>query len=448
MNKNILFIAYFYPPVTGTGIAGSQRILRFLRYLKTEESHILTINSEKYPEHIQVNKKIHHHLKNVKVHRSGVFDIFKILLKARFLLNKVLGINKNIGKCHSENTRNDMNLGKNDYHSYKDMITDLITYPDFGYPWLVPGIFRGIKIIRKYKIDIIFTTGMPWTSLIIGYFLKLLTDKKLIVDFRDPWVGNPYIDKGKLKGYLDSKSESLIVHKADLVIANTEALKKEMEKRYSDIKSKIMVLPNGYDINDFKDIPEIKLPKDRLVISHAGYLYSQRDPMSLLMAIESMTKDNPKHASIIQFNQIGIIKLNYDLEEYCQQKGLKENVKTYKQMDHKTCLGYMAASDVLLLIQPGTKTQIPSKLYEYIYLEKPILAITEKNSALGQLLVKYGFGDVFDPNEYKQIASFLYKMADQKVKKGTTKAEYPQKRFFDARYISSEFENRLQDLKM
>ena len=58
----------------------------------------------------------------------------------------------------------------------------------------------------------------------------------------------------------------------------------------------------------------------------------------------------------------------------------------------------MFAADFLLLIQPDTDLQIPAKLFEYIYVQKPILAIAEENSATHHLIQKSGMG-VFVPSK-------------------------------------------------
>ena len=102
---------------------------------------------------------------------------------------------------------------ENYYRLIKDYISCCLTYPDFAAPWIIPATIRGIQLVRKHEVDIIFSTGMPWSSLIIGYFIKLFTKKKLIVDFRDPWVNNPFFEKVPLTDFLDSKFESLVVKK-------------------------------------------------------------------------------------------------------------------------------------------------------------------------------------------------------------------------------------------
>ena len=122
----------------------------------------------------------------------------------------------------------------------------------------------------------------------------------------------------------------------------------------------------------------------------------------------------PKLFSVLQFYQIGNIDLSYDFKKCCIEKNIMANITLTGQLDHKNCLGYLKSSDVLLIIQPSTKTQIPSKLYEYIYLDKPILSITEKHSSLSKLLHDYKFGQTFEPNEHSKIANYLFDLVKNK----------------------------------
>ena len=91
-----------------------------------------------------------------------------------------------------------------------------------------------------------------------------------IVDFRDPWVNNPFIEKGKFERSLDKKFEYLVVKHADIVIANTELLGERMKERYKSMAPKIITLPNGYDARDFKDMSSVQLAGE------SGHLHPDR----------------------------------------------------------------------------------------------------------------------------------------------------------------------------
>lgn len=447
--KSLLLIAYFYPPVGSTGIPGVQRAKRFLRYLGIPELHVLTMAPQCYPSYLGTESDDPQPINGEKVHRTGVIDILDAATRVRNAWRGMRGGLKAPTDCMAPTTlRQTQGSSGNRWSSLKDMATDMITYPDFANPWLAPALIRGARIIRENKIEAVLATGMPWTSLIIGYWLKILTGAKLVVDFRDPWVGNPFHNKNRLIRYLDRRCESCVINEANLVIANTESLRKEMALRYPNAAQKLFVLSNGYDDQDFSQIQPAARPAGGFVITHAGLLYSKRDPLCFLNALELLKKEQPKIADQVNFLHIGGIDsdLGYNVKDLCESKGISQNVTFLDYVKHEECLAHLAASDALLVIQPGTRTQVPSKLYEYIYLEKPILTIAETNGALAALISENGFGSAFEPGDSRQISQYLADLVVKKQKGVSAKPDYRQKAKFDARQIVSELRLRMESL--
>jgi glycosyltransferase involved in cell wall biosynthesis len=447
MRKKVLFISYFYPPVGGLGLPGAQRTIKFLRYLNSIEPYVLTLKTDRYPSGFTFDNNAGLPVNNEQIFRTGDINIFKFILNLRGHLRKLLP-----SKGFKEETERknkffltDQVQATTGFQKFKDIISSALVYPDQASPWLVPAIFQGYKIIKQKRIDIIFATGMPWTSLIVGFILKKMTGAKFIADFRDPWVNNPFIqNKFRFERFFDSRLESSIVKSADIAIANTDSLRQEMEERYPRQKNKIVTLPNGYDPFDFKDIPIYPITNGKFIISHAGFLYSKRDPMPLLNAMEIIKNEHPELISLIEFYQIGGVNLSYDIIKECRKKGINENLKLIGQLTHKNCLGYLQSSDALLLLQPDTKTQIPSKLYEYIYLNKPILTITGSGSAVEQLIQTHNFGKVFNPQEEGAISEYILTMLQNKFQKAAMPDSHENSLNFDIRNISKNLEKIIE----
>lgn len=445
--KKILYIAYFFPPASGAGIPAVQRIKRLINHLNVGQNFILTLKPDYYPSYIENDDSIVVPVKRENITRTKVFDLFELILSIR---NLIRNFSK---KRHSgTNYREDEAPAKDkvkdtkDRKNIKDIISSLLTYPDFASGWIFPAIFTGVRVTKRKNIDIIFATGMPWSSLLIGFWIKVFTGKKLIIDFRDPWVGNPFFDKSKIIGMLDRFWESIVVNKADLVLLNTAILRNEMKARYPSIRHKFTVLTNGYDKNDFEGLPDKKLDKDKLNILHAGFLYMKRDPGMLLDSISLVKRNKPDIAKEIRFLQLGNVSLEYDMKKKISDMGIEKNVQLLDQKNHKECLGYMKAADVLILIQPGTKNQIPSKLYEYIYLDKLIVAITERNSALSEMIKRHKFGEVFETNETERIAGFLSELYQKKITHGQITANYENKEKFDVRNLVRDLDEKIETL--
>jgi glycosyltransferase involved in cell wall biosynthesis len=447
--RNILFISYFYPPASGGGIPAIQRVGRFLKYMKYENAHVVTVKDKYYPKFILLSPDNNLRFSKEIVHR----------VEAMSLVDTLIDFKKKVIKCFNKkiyyNGTNSQIIAKreekkNIFVKIKNFTKTLINYPDFARPWALSCIISSCSIIFEHKIDTIFATGMPWTSLIIGAVLKTIFRIKLIVDFRDPWLENPYVEKSSTEKILDKFFEKQVIKKANLVLANTEDLLSSLKLRYRKYEKKFYLVYNGYDPENFLGLPKFELDKNKFIIVHAGLLYKQRDPKDILEAIKKLKKIDLDAYGKIEFHQIGKVNLEYDLKKYSEEYLLKNKIKVIEHMEHKNCLAYMNAAQMLIVIQPGTQTQIPSKIYEYIFFDKPIISISENESALFKLIRNYEFGENFLPGEVTKIAEYLrkqIKIIQINEKDQIKKKKYKKKYLFDVREISKRLNRRIINLK-
>ena len=142
------------------------------------------------------------------------------------------------------------------------------------------GIFSGISIIRKKKID--FIHARSYVAFTIGYVLKCLLGKKIIFDMRGFWVDEK-VDAGKWKNgsilyTVAKKCEDFFIKKADEIIVLTNVAKDSILKSYS-IKTPISVIPCAVNMEFFKFTSEKPVVEGidfsrRKVILYAGNLGS------------------------------------------------------------------------------------------------------------------------------------------------------------------------------
>ncbi len=69
-------------------------------------------------------------------------------------------------------------------------------------------------------------------------------------------------------------------------------------------------------------------------------------------------------------------------------------------------LAYLVRSHLLVVVQPDTELQIPGKLFEYLYLGRPILALTGRG-ATADTVTRYHLGDVVGPRDANQIVDVI-----------------------------------------
>ena len=91
------------------------------------------------------------------------------------------------------------------------------------------------------------------------------------------------------------------------------------------------------------------------------------------------------------------------------KRHLEEFVTLVPQVSHRESLRRLASSHALLLIQPDTHLQVPGKLFEYMYLRRPILALTGPG-ATADLVREHALGIVAEPTAVSEIADALERL--------------------------------------
>ena len=402
----ILMIAYYFPPDSSSG---SFRPMHFVRHLDEmgEEVCVLTAREEDFTSY---QTKDHHLLEeipeHVKVYRSGVFRAHDAVIKLRdTLIGKPEKSENNSSDVFSKEVGPGIQPQKSWFQRFKDTITDLLSTPDQDVGWLPSAVRHGRKIIKQHKIDIMFATGRPWTCLLVGAILKKLTGVPLVIDFRDPWIGNPvFLFKGKLIRTIETYMERKAVTYADAVIANTESLRQDFLNRYPRLKpERVLSIPNGFE--EYVDAP--KQDRTRMTLSHTGTLIF-RNPRLLLQAAINLIE-----RGVIQKDELHIVFLgdfvldDAELDQTLQHPFLQNVVEILPRVPYKESMKYKEESDVLFLIQPEEfPLQVPRKLYEYMAFRKPILGITPPESATGHIISDHNLGIVV-PNQIAELETAL-----------------------------------------
>jgi glycosyltransferase involved in cell wall biosynthesis len=425
---NVLFIAYFYPPTASTGVPGSMRTVKFIRHLSGGQCHVLTTPPSVSDETNALSQLILP-VNGEVIHRVKPLDVFKLLLGVRGTVKKLLGKQKPTSRVEAapatatfKSTSNDSPAQQQStFQKLKDFIYNLCYFPDQAGPWILPAYKNGKAIVKKNNIDVIFATGSPWSGLIAGYLISKSTGKPLIIDFRDPWLNNPFHQsKGKLLDSWTKALEQRIVKHAAAVSLNTEPLKNEFLRRYLYLPpQKFFVMPNGYDSTDFEQISAEPRQEDdsSMVLCHAGFLYGVRDPAALLDAIRIINSEQADQAGKCKlvFRQIGDVQLAYSLDN--RYADLVENGSLILDAarSYQACLSSLKSADIVVNIQPATQSQIPSKLYDYLAINKPIVSLTPHQGALGQLIREEQFGFQADFNDQDALLKILRKISTAAV---------------------------------
>lgn len=253
--------------------------------------------------------------------------------------------------------------------------------------YLVEYVFFSILVFIKYlklgkKFDYIFVSSPPLSVFIPAYIISLFTHSKIITDIRDLWPESIAI-AGILKKnsfpYKLLKKFEKFVYKKSFYIFTVSSKMKEYIEEYTETE-KVDVIYNGISKKEIQlknklseNVNKIKNKENgKLNIYYAGNIGIMQD----LKKILEIFNEDKSLKKIYNIKFIGDGARKKELCKYSKNNNLN-NVEFLGQMSKKNTLKLLIEdADVLFLNLKNNKLfemAIPSKLFDYLLVEKPIL---------------------------------------------------------------------------
>jgi glycosyltransferase involved in cell wall biosynthesis len=283
---------------------------------------------------------------------------------------------------------------------------------DWCLGWVPFGYKKAASLIKQGTIDCLFVCGQPPSSLVMGYMLKKKFSCPMVVDYDDPWTTSPfYYSPAGIQGRISRYMEHKVLMSADRIVLCKQSIRNDMLTQFKDLdENKIVYIPNGYDPEDFENISSLKRDKFRIAytgkIGGDSFCYS---PKSFFLAIESLIKEKTISGQDMEVVMAGMVPL--ECEKMIHELDLGTVVHFSGYLNHQECIRLMQNSDALLLLMESTSGpetsskfagSLPSKIFEYLYAAKPILAIVPEGPEK-RLLQEAGQTWFARPNDVESI---------------------------------------------
>ena len=363
-SKRALLIAYHYPPC---GLSsGLQRTLCFSRDLREHgwSSSVLTVHPRAYP--LVKNDQLNQIPPDIVVQRAFALDTTRHLgFRGRYL--------------------------------------GWMALPDPWVSWTLGAIPTGLRMIRRYQPQILWSTYPVATAHLIGLTLHRLTGIPWVADFRDPMTeidpvtGQRFPNDPRLwkvrrwveKQTMEHCSRAVFVTPGSLGIHQT---------RYPALADRMTVIANGYDEENFL-AAECAASQDRsrggrLLLLHSGVLYPgpDRDPSALLSALARLRRQGKISGMTLEVRLRASGFEDLYLEKI-REHGVEDIVSLAPAIPYQAALAEMLVADGLLVFQGSTSNPaVPAKLYEYLRARRPIFALVDAAGDTAGVLREAGSG--------------------------------------------------------
>jgi len=373
--SKVLMIAYHYPPVGFS--SGVHRTLKFSQYLSEHgwEPLVLTISPHAY------ERTSDHQLKDIpqsiEVVRAFGFDT------ARHL-------------------------------SIMGRYPGGLALPDRWISWWVSGVISGLRLIKKHKPNVIWSTYPIATAHLIALSLHKITGIPWVSDFRDSMTEESYPankTKRRIYRWIERKA---VEHSAKSIFTTPGAVRMYAE-RYPDVESgHWSLIENGYDEEKFEEIEKVCgtlgviSPKKKVTLVHSGLLYpKERNPIKFFDAISSLKKQGDFSKEDFQV----ILRASGHEDEYAKnlvEYGIDDIVELASPVSYGDALKEMLEADGLLLFQGNScNHQIPAKVYEYIRARRPVFAMTDASGDTADVLRDAGINAIVSLDSKDEILTGL-----------------------------------------
>jgi hypothetical protein len=255
--------------------------------------------------------------------------------------------------------------------------------------WSVRAARLGAEILYK-RPGPILSTSPPLNTHLAALRLKKRYGLPWLADLRDPFYGNPYRPQRGAGAWLDRRLEAMIFRHADAIMGVTDIMVERWSASYPQWKDKMQVIWNGFNPVELLCAEPIPARPHRLLL-HLGTLYGPRHPMAVLESIQRLTAIGRLAPGRIQVHLVGdiavqILRANEVLIRSLTEAGV---VKFMPVVPRSEALSMMSQSDYLMLLDlhDGAESHaVPAKLYEYIRVGRPVLALTTPNSPVERIL--------------------------------------------------------------
>ena len=287
------------------------------------------------------------------------------------------------------------------------------------------------KIVDIKKYDIIIDTCGPYFTLEAMPVLKKRYGIPYVLDFRDlgalnyrpnivakssnklfQWLKKPVLDCYKKMVYNREKKS---VNFADGLVCVSDIDCQEMLKTYKINPQKCIIASNGFDENKLKTIKPIN-KRDGITCAVFGKFmyYSKERALAILKSIDNLIENEID----VELWHIG--RSSQIIDETIKQNNInKKGYKSCGLQEYSVGMSILGAAD-FFVVEDTSPDDVGTKIYDYIYWNKPIIASVPKNIPLAKLVDTFEHGYVCESEEeifkaMNDIISNRYNVLDSKL---------------------------------
>tara|TARA_R100001143_G_scaffold63545_1_gene71657 strand:+ start:71224 stop:72522 length:1299 start_codon:yes stop_codon:yes gene_type:complete len=267
------------------------------------------------------------------------------------------------------------------------------------------------RVVNLTKPDLIMASGDPWSGLWLGEKLSKKFNVPFVADFRDPWtLGTLRLrERSKFSAGIDKIVERRVIKKADRLIFTSNQTNKLYTETYQMPSIKSTTIYNSFEPGLMKNSSDSSILSNwddsKLNILFLGRFRRLSSTSLIVEILNHIQFSDPGTIHQIRVHSFGMPdKVE---TERIDEAGFNLSFIFHDPFDPEEALSIMNCADLLLLSTSRERFNIiPSKLWDYLFSEVPILSIVP-NPEVGEIINETNAGVHFSPNKVVEISEFI-----------------------------------------
>ncbi|MBX7201949.1 MAG: hypothetical protein K1X77_02670 [Bacteroidia bacterium] len=359
--KHIALITTWYPPAQGVAV---QRMLAFLRYFDQTQFRfsVLTILLDNTQEFEQIDSSSVYRLEN-----KPALPVWA---------------SKREDKRHIHLLKTVWNY----------TIQQMQPYTFAGWQKLVQQKLEQIN--TNDPIQFVLSSSSPVEAhLAAAAFAKTRPEICWVADMRDELAANPHITE-RLRKVL-TKAEQTVNLRANIVTSVSTPILDDFKNRMPGVVQ-FAEIRNGFD---HTILPSGNFNKI-FTIAFSGTFYGDIKPHTFFKGLQLFLSTQNIQYKLMFVGTYRNFEIPGELLPHCI---------FMPQVSYEDAVNYMAQADANLLILPpsGRKGVYSGKLFDYLSVKKPIIALLDPNDVAAELIGQCNAGFVAQFNNHAQIANSI-----------------------------------------
>lgn len=277
------------------------------------------------------------------------------------------------------------------------LLEKLLVPLDSHWSWFITARARGARIIRRSRPALIYSSGGAASAHVAGYLLARRYGLPWIAEVHDPMVWKDWT-AGPIRYRWFLWVESLICRHADLAWWFTPTALARASERHPELGLRGRLLYPGAN-------PPPAGPAyakgPQFVLAHFGSLARNRNLVEVLAALAQLLDAHPDYRTLVRlrtyggpWDEVSLAALKtFPYADIVEIVGRLEADPATGRTGRERVLEAMRQTDCLLLLHGDdafSEEYFPSKLYEYLWMQRPILGVIHDNADLARLLADHG----------------------------------------------------------